>query len=103
MTTRDILRTTVVCAFVTSAISVGCGRGPAAYRPTARPPATRVGPVTETVHGATVTDDYRWLEGASNPDGSNPGQTSPEVAVWTDAQRRYTRTVLDAVPGRAEV
>ena len=26
------------------------------------PPATRVENVTETLHGVTVTDPYRWLE-----------------------------------------
>jgi hypothetical protein len=104
MTTRDLLRTAVVLGLAAaSALATGCGRGRTAYRPTERPPATRVGPVTETLHGVAVTDDYRWLEGASNPDGSNPGQMSPEVAAWTDAQRRYTRSVLDAVPERAEV
>ena len=93
----------VVCGLALTATGGACARGRTAYRPTERPPATRVGPVTETLHGATVTDDYRWLEGASNPDGTNPGQMSPEVAGWTDAQRRYTRAVLDGVPGRAEV
>jgi prolyl oligopeptidase len=34
-------------------------------------------------------DDYRWLEDAR----------SPEVAAWTEAQNRYTRAVLDALPG----
>ena len=64
-----------------------------------RPPATRVEPVTETLHGVAVTDPYRWLEG----DDSNPqrmGQVTPEVAAWTDAQNAYTRAALDALPGR---
>jgi prolyl oligopeptidase len=64
-----------------------------------RPPATRVQPVTETIHGVQVTDPYRWLEG----DDSNPrrmGQVTPEVAAWTDAQNAYTRTILDGLPGR---
>ena len=26
------------------------------------PPATRKVPVTETLHGVTITDPYRWLE-----------------------------------------
>ena len=40
---------------------------------------------------------------ASSPGGSDPGQVTPAVATWTDAQRRYTRAVLDGVPGRGEV
>ncbi|HXK12678.1 MAG TPA: prolyl oligopeptidase family serine peptidase [Vicinamibacteria bacterium] len=55
----------------------------------AGPPATRRAPVEDRYDGATVVDEYRWLE-----DGS-----SPEVAAWTEAQNRYTRSVLDARPG----
>ena len=55
----------------------------------ARPPATRVAPVTDTIPGAAVVDNYRWLEGEA-----------PEVAAWTDAQNAYTRSVLDRLPGR---
>ncbi len=64
-----------------------------------RPPATRIDPVTETLHGVALTDPYRWLEG----DNSNPermGQVTPEVAAWTDAQNAYTRAVLDGFPSR---
>src|SRR5947209_16805683 len=63
------------------------------------PPPTPVRPVTETLHGVTVVDNYRWLEG----DDSNPkamGKTTPEVAAWTEAQNAYTRSVLDHLPGR---
>jgi prolyl oligopeptidase len=65
----------------------------------APPPPTRVEPVTESVHGVTVTDPYRWLEG----DNANPdrmGAVTPEVAAWTDAQNAYTRATLDGLPGR---
>ncbi len=64
-----------------------------------QPPATRVDPVTETLHGVSFADPYRWLEG----DNSNPdrmGQVTPEVAAWTDAQNAYTRAVLDGFPSR---
>jgi prolyl oligopeptidase len=66
------------------------------------PPPARVEPVTETVHGFTFTDNYRWLEG----DNSNPeqmGKPTKETAAWTDAQDAYTRSVLDNLPGRAEL
>lgn len=55
------------------------------------PPATRAQPVTETAHGETLVDPYRWLE-----DGD-----APAVAAWTDAQNAYTDKVLGAWPGRA--
>jgi prolyl oligopeptidase len=65
----------------------------------ARAPATRVDPVTDTVHGVTVIDNYRWLEG-DNSDRSEKGRMTPEVAAWTDAQNAYTRSVLDRLAGR---
>ncbi len=52
-------------------------------------PPTRRAPVEDRYHGVSVADDYRWLEGAA----------SPEVVAWTEAQNRYTRSVLDALPG----
>ena len=62
-------------------------------------PASRIDTVIDKLHGHTVSDDYRWLEGDnSNPD--NMGLVTDEVAAWTDAQNAYTRSVLDALPGR---
>jgi len=87
--THQTLCIVVACGLVAAASS-GCGRD--AYRPSAQPPPTHVDTVTETLHGMTVADDYRWLEG-----------TGEAITAWTDAQRRYTRTVLDAAPGRAEL
>ena len=54
------------------------------------PPAAPKRPVTDTYHGVTVTDDYRWLE-----DGAGP-----EVHQWTEAQNRYARQYLDDLPAR---
>lgn len=68
----------------------------------ARPPASRVEPVTDVLHGRAVVDDYRWLEGHSESE-ADMGRVTPEVAAWTDAQNAYTRAVLDALPGRARV
>jgi prolyl oligopeptidase len=51
------------------------------------------------MHGVAVTDDYRWLEG-DHADPGHPGRMTVEVDGWTDAQRRYTRSVLDDAPGR---
>ena len=53
------------------------------YRTAATPPQTRVEPVTETIHGVSVVDNYRWLEG-DNTNAADQGQVTPEVAAWTD-------------------
>jgi prolyl oligopeptidase len=48
-------------------------------------------PVTDEYHGVKVTEDYRWLENAEDP----------EVSRWSDMQNQRTRTRLDALPARA--
>jgi len=53
-------------------------------------PASRVDPVEDDYHGTKVADPYRWLEDA----------TTPEVQTWIAEQGNYTRTYLDALPGR---
>jgi prolyl oligopeptidase len=79
-----------------------CTSGPRALGP--RPPATRIEPVTETIHGVAITDNYRWLEGDdSDPNPLTHGTVTPEVAKWTDAQNEYTRKMLDGLPGRKAV
>jgi prolyl oligopeptidase len=60
---------------------------------TTRPPATRTDDVTETLHGVTIADPYRWLE----------DQQSAETRAWIDQQNGYTRSVLDPLPGRAVI
>src|SRR6266850_4198523 len=55
------------------------------------PPMTRVESVADDLHGVAVPDPYRWLE--------NGG--SDEVRRWVEAQNRYTRSFLEARPGRA--
>ena len=56
------------------------------------PPTTRRDDLVEELHGLMVADPYRWLEG----DGE-------EVMSWVDAQNLRSRTVLDALPRRAEI
>jgi len=79
----------LACAIVTACTS----RGEIAST-AARPPSTRVAPVSETRHGVAIADNYRWLEGDAE------GKTTTEIAAWTEAQNRYTREVLDHLPGR---
>jgi prolyl oligopeptidase len=61
----------------------------ASERPT--PPGTPVRAVVDTLHGVPVTDPYRWLEDAKDP----------EVEKWQEAQNAYTQATLSAWPGRA--
>lgn len=63
----------------------------------AGPPPTQVRTVTDTVHGESITDPYRWLEGDAK------GVVTPDVAAWTDAQNAYTRSIVDNLPGRKAV
>lgn len=74
------------------------------------PPATEQRPVTDTLHGRSIVDPYRWLEGSDAPELAAPDAAldtgldtglDAEVAAWTDAQNAYTRSVLEAAPGRA--
>ena len=55
--------------------------------PTVR--AARV-PVTDTYHGVTVTEDYRWLENAS----------AAETIAWTKSQQQRARAYFDGIPWR---
>jgi prolyl oligopeptidase len=59
----------------------------------AGPPPTRRGDVVDDYHGVQVADPYRWLE----------DQESPETRAWIKAQEGYTRPILDALPGRAQI
>ncbi len=70
---------------------------PAAAAPPAAPPPTEARPVTDVLHGESIVDPYRWLEGDAK------GVLTPEVNAWTDAQLAYTREVLDNLPGRKAV
>ena len=59
----------------------------------AQTPKTRVQSVTETIHGVTITDPYRWLE----------DQDSPETRAWIESQMGHTQAVLAKEIGRAHV
>ena len=58
----------------------------------ARPsyPHARTGDVTDTFHGVTVADPYRWLEDMG----------SPEVRQWVGDENALTDSYLAALPGR---
>jgi prolyl oligopeptidase len=59
----------------------------------AQPPATPKRPAADTYHSVKVTDDYRWLENASDP----------SVQAWSDGQNRNARRYLDGLPARTSV
>jgi len=60
---------------------------------TLAPPFSAVEPVTEVLHGVSVTDPYRWLE----------DQDSPRTRQWIEEQRRFARAYLDHLPGRDRI
>ncbi len=76
------LRTTCV------ALASACALAHAASTP---PPVAAVKPVTDTYHGVTVTDSYRYMEDLA----------APEVQQWARAQADHARSTLDEIPGRA--
>lgn len=57
------------------------------------PPCSPIEPVTEVLHGVTITDAYRWLE----------EQNSPRTREWLLAQQEYARSYLDAIGGRDRI
>ena len=58
----------------------------AAAAPAFDPPPTPARPVVDVVHGVKLTDAYRWLEDAGNP----------EVQAWTKREHQATLSWLDA-------
>ncbi len=63
---------------------------PAAAAATAAPP--RAVPLSETVHGVTLQDEYRWMEDPAN---------RAELIAFVDRENARTRALLDAIPERA--
>ncbi len=70
----------------------GAHTGP---QPTAigAPPETAKRPVSDTMHGVEVSEDYRWLE--------DFGQD--ETKTWSRAQNAYARQHLDVLPRREAI
>lgn len=59
----------------------------------APPPATEAKPVTETIHGVTLSDPYRWLE----------DQKSPATRAWIDQQMKYTAEYFSQLKIRPKI
>jgi prolyl oligopeptidase len=58
--------------------------------PLTRPAPAPVRPVTETLWGRSVTDNYRYMEAVG-----------PETVAWMKAQGAYTRALMDSIKPRA--
>lgn len=56
------------------------------------PKAERI-PVRETIHGVTITDNYRWLE----------DQNSPKTRAWIAAQQKYAAQFFATLPERSRI
>ena len=61
--------------------------------PDAESPKTEKIPVTDTYHGVSVVDDYRWLENGDDP----------KVKAWVAAQNAYTQAYVSKLPQRAGI
>ena len=66
---------------------------PQSPSPPASAPPAPVRPVVDDYFGTKVTDPYRYMENLKDP----------EVQAWLKSQNDYTRTVLGAIPGRADL
>jgi prolyl oligopeptidase len=57
------------------------------------PPKTKVAAVEDTVQGHKIVDPYRYLENANDPD----------TKLYVEQELSYTRSLLDPLPGRANI
>ncbi len=57
------------------------------------PPSAAKIPVTETIDGISITDNYRWLE----------DQNSPQTRAWIAAEQAYTARFFAQLPERQHI
>jgi prolyl oligopeptidase len=99
--TRTALKTalpTVVVLLLVGLSTLGLASTAApetATTATTRPalPVTEAKPVSEVIHGVSVTDSYRWLE----------DQNSPETRDWIRRENAYTDAMLGNLPQKPEL
>ncbi|MGH9601671.1 MAG: hypothetical protein ACRD24_04700, partial [Terriglobales bacterium] len=82
----------LLLAGVTLTAQNSAAGGAAAPGPPA-PPKAKVATVTDTMHGRTLDDPYRYLENGDDPATQQFGRD----------QYAYTRAVLDPLPGREKI
>ncbi len=63
--------------------------------PPVKYPATKTVDQTDTYHGQTVPDPYRWLE--------DDVRKSPDVAAWVAEQNKATDAYLNTIPERGAI
>jgi prolyl oligopeptidase len=85
---------TMRSATLIALLGISCAAAPSVARdPLAplnapsRPAPAPVKPVTETLWGKQVTDNYRYMEALE-----------PSTLAWMRSQAAYTRSILDAIP-----
>jgi prolyl oligopeptidase len=59
----------------------------------AGPPKVKVAPVEDMVQGHKIVDPYRYLENSNDPD----------TKAYVEAELKYTRSLLDPLPGRDKI
>lgn len=57
------------------------------------PPSAPQIPVTENIHGLSITDNYRWLE----------DQNSPQTRAWIKAEQKYTAAFFNTISDREQI
>jgi prolyl oligopeptidase len=87
----------VLAAALASSVAGSCHRHESRKEPSARAPAfdypaTRRENVAEVLHGVTIADPYRWLEGEDD-----------EVAAWSEQQDKRARRQLDSLTAAASL
>src|ERR1041385_1850854 len=75
-----------LCALLALTIFVACATG--THISKVSPPATEAKPVSETLHGVSVTDPYRWLE----------DQDAPATRDWIARENAYTDALIGNLP-----
>jgi len=91
MTLKSIVCGSLLLILVCAPLRSATGQDPVApLNLTAKPPAAPVKPVTETIFGTRVTDNYRYMEALDQ-----------STIDWMKAQGAYTRSILDAIKPRA--
>jgi prolyl oligopeptidase len=80
------------CAALLVAAGAGAISASLAAQTAPTPVPVRSEPVTETIHGITLTDEYRWMEDPAN---------ASEMLAFVEAENARARAMLDALPERA--
>ena len=93
MKLRSMVGAALVATVVSSALALAATDDPLApLNLTTKPPVAPVKPVTETLFGVKVTDNYRYMEALDKA-----------TLDWMRAQGTYARSILDAIKPRADL